>query len=248
MIRKIEELSMNAFPALDTVYYDGWIIRMSDGKSKRVNSVYSLYPSTINLVEKIRHCESIFKEHRLRRVFKLTDQETGRGLDKYLRNCGYREAGRTHIKTVNLASFSNKNNMEFEYHTDFSKEWYRDLCDADGRSALDRKVVAEAWKMVVPDQCYISLKLKGSRIAFGRGVMDSEYLGIYGIFVNEQHRGKGYGEALTRELISYGKKQGCSTAYLQVEDDNPKAISLYEKIGFEEQYQYWYLLKEIYEL
>jgi len=245
MIRKIEELSMNAFPSLETVFYDGWVIRMSEGKSKRVNSVYSLYPSTITLEKKVSHCEEIFVKNRLRRVFKLTEQETCAGLDAYLRNRGYVEAGRTFIKTLDLSGYNFESDLKFEYFSNFSGEWYRELCDAESRSAIDRKVVAEAWKMVIPDQCFIALKKDGKRVAFGRGVMDSGYMGIYGIYVAEKYRRRGYGEIITKQLLSYGKKSGCHNAYLQVEAGNPNGINLYNKIGFEQQYQYWYLLKDV---
>lgn len=82
-------------------------------------------------------------------------------------------------------------------------------------------------------------------MAYGRGVMDRGYLGIYGVFVDPDFRRRGYGETITRELMAYGKKQGCTTAYLQVEMDNERAWTLYDKIGFREIYQYWYLLKEV---
>ena len=245
MIRKIEELSMNAFPSLETLFYDGWVIRMSEGKSKRVNSVYSLYPSNISLETKVNFCEGVYEKNRLRRVFKLTEQETCKDLNQYLRSRGYGEAGRTHIQTLDLNPFSFDSRYNFEYLCDFSKDWYGELCDAENRSAIDRLVVAEAWKRVDPPQCYISLCLDGQRIAFGRGVMEDGYIGIFGIYVMKEYRGNGYGEIITKELLSYGKKKNCHTAYLQVEDDNKKAMKLYEKIGFAEAYQYWYLLKEL---
>jgi len=245
MIRTIEELSMNAFPAMDSIYYDGWIIRMTEGKSKRVNSVYSLYSSTIPIEEKVDYCENIFRENRLRRVFKLTAQKTCSGLDILLRERGYKEAGRTHIKTLSLKDRDSKSDCDFEYFTDFPKEWYRDLCDAEKKQPIDKLLMAEAWKRVVPSQCFISCLLDGKRIAFGRGVLDKGFIGIYGIFVNENYRGKGYGQMITEQLMAYGKGKGCHSAYLQVEEDNQKAINLYEKIGFKEAYQYWYLLKEV---
>jgi len=245
MIRAIEELSMNAFPAMDTMYYDGWMIRMSEGKSKRVNSVYSLYPSAIPIEEKVLCCENVFRENRLRRIFKLTEQETCSGLDSFLRGRRYKEAGRTQIKTLSLKNREFGTDCDFEYFTDFPKDWYRDLCHAENRKPIDKLLMAEAWKRVVPPQCYISCLINGRRIAFGRGVLDKGFIGIYGVFVDEQYRGRGYGRKITEELLAYGKKKGCDSAYLQVEDGNHKAIRLYEKIGFSEAYQYWYLLKEI---
>ena len=49
MIQRIEELSMNALPALSTVLVNGWVIRFSDGCSKRANSVNPIYPCSIDI-------------------------------------------------------------------------------------------------------------------------------------------------------------------------------------------------------
>jgi hypothetical protein len=43
----IEELSMNAWPSIQTVLLDGWILRMSNGYTKRANSVNPLYSEPV---------------------------------------------------------------------------------------------------------------------------------------------------------------------------------------------------------
>lgn len=48
----LEELSMNALPALQTILYDGWVIRFADGYSNRANSVNPIYPSIENVHKK----------------------------------------------------------------------------------------------------------------------------------------------------------------------------------------------------
>jgi hypothetical protein len=54
----MEELSLNAWPAHQTLLYDGWVIRFANGYTKRANSVNPLYLSTIDLDEKIAFCRA----------------------------------------------------------------------------------------------------------------------------------------------------------------------------------------------
>ena len=56
-IRYLEELSFNAHPSLQTQYYDGWILRFAKGYSSRANSVNVIYPSFIDIKEKVEECE-----------------------------------------------------------------------------------------------------------------------------------------------------------------------------------------------
>ena len=39
MIRTLEELSMNALPALQTMLYGGWVLRFANGYTRRANSI-----------------------------------------------------------------------------------------------------------------------------------------------------------------------------------------------------------------
>ena len=43
MIRLIEELSLNAWPALQTVLYDGWVLRFADGYTRDNTPALHLY-------------------------------------------------------------------------------------------------------------------------------------------------------------------------------------------------------------
>ena len=43
MIRYLEELALNAWTSIQTVVYDGWLIRFSNGYTKRANSVNPIY-------------------------------------------------------------------------------------------------------------------------------------------------------------------------------------------------------------
>lgn len=87
-ILRIEELSINAFPAISTELYDGWILRYSDGYTYRGNSINPLYSSTIDLENKIEYCEYKYFEKGLPCVYKMTEN-ADEGLDSSLEKRGY---------------------------------------------------------------------------------------------------------------------------------------------------------------
>lgn len=61
MIQKIEELSLNAWPSLQTIVYDGWILRFAEGYTRRSNSINPIYLSTISIEDKIHKCSVFFQ-------------------------------------------------------------------------------------------------------------------------------------------------------------------------------------------
>ncbi len=71
-IQLIEELSLNANPSLNTLYYDGWYLRFAENFTSRANSVNILNPSTLPIADKIRHCEKIYTQQNQPTIFKIT--------------------------------------------------------------------------------------------------------------------------------------------------------------------------------
>ena len=84
LITRIEELSLNAWPSLQTMSYDGWILRFADGYTKRANSVNPLYVSNLDLEEKIRFGESVYRARGLPVVYKMTSGVCPDHLDEIL--------------------------------------------------------------------------------------------------------------------------------------------------------------------
>ena len=55
------------------------------------------------------------------------------------------------------------------------------------------------------------------------------------LFIEENFRGKGYGEKALKDLQEYAKKIGIKRIQLMAENTNPKAIEFYRKHKFNEQ-------------
>ena len=243
MVTIIEELSLNAWPALQTVVYDGWIIRFANGYTKRANSVNPLYPSTLDVDEKIRFCENIYENQRLPVVFKITSAVHPSNLDEKLLTSGYRKDSPTSVQTMDLESVNIQATPEVNLQEDLSDDWlvgfYRMSAVTDSNRETLRKILVG----IVPRRCFVSLKSNDQVVACGLGVLQSENIGLFDIVTDEAFRSRGYGQQVVKNILAWGKQNKAKKAYLQVMLNNAPALQLYSKIGFLEKYQYWYRIK-----
>lgn len=76
-------------------------------------------------------------------------------------------------------------------------------------------------------------KLIGS-ITITKQAMRQTHVGIFGITIARQWRGKGLGESLTKMALNLAKELGMTTVILDAFAKNTPAINLYKKLGFVE--------------
>lgn len=112
-ILRLEEIALNAFPAVLTEFYDGWILRYSNGYTFRGNSVNPIYNSKIEFDKKVEYCEKKYFEKKLPCVFKMTEA-VSEDLDKVLADRGYTieksaDIMEYYIEKVDYSSHSSNN-------------------------------------------------------------------------------------------------------------------------------------------
>jgi ribosomal protein S18 acetylase RimI-like enzyme len=243
MIRTIEELSMNAWPAMQTLHYDGWVLRFADGYTKRANSVYPLYPSKLDVDEKIEFCESFYRDRNLPAIFKLTHASTPADLDARLDEHGYRAGARTSVQLLDLKTGEHEIPSDVVLTSEDSEPWHAAFARMNNVSADRRATHENILHAILPEKCYASIRIDGDIVGCGLGVLQTSYLGIFDIVIDPGQRGQGRGTSLMNALLAWGQNHQAHTAYLQVMCDNEPALRLYEKLGFQEKYQYWYRIK-----
>ena len=243
MIRTIEELSMNAWPAIQTLHYDGWVLRSAGGYTKRANSVYPLYSSEQDVDEKIAFCESFYRDLNLPAVFKLTRTSTPTDLDAHLEKRGYRADSQTSVQILDLSrgEYTTAENVNLD--SEDSEAWHAAFARMNNVDESRQTTHENILRAILPDKCYVSLNVDGQFMGCGLGVLQAGYLGIFDIVIDPDYRGQGHGTRLMNALLAWGQGHGARTAYLQVMCNNEPALRLYEKLGFEECYQYWYRIK-----
>lgn len=246
MILRIEELSMNAWPALQTNLYDGWVLRFSEGYTKRANSVNPIYYSTVCVDDKIEKCEKRYKAKKLPVVYKITDKSYPNNLDNILESKGYKKIDETSIRTLNLLNYEQTKDiygLEIDYN--FTQEWIDSFVDCSNiceESTI--KVITGILNNIIAETIYVKIRIDNKIVGCGFGVIEDNYIGIFDIIVKQEYRGNGYGNNIMEGIIKEAQKKNINNAYLQVVKGNVIAENLYEKLGFMEIYKYWYRIKQ----
>lgn len=244
MIRAIEEHSLNALPALRTVYYDGWILRFADGYTRRANSVNPLYSGTLDTHEKIAYCERLYHNRNQRVVFKLTNAVQPSNLDDVLSKHGYAYEAPTGVHTLSLDNLPQPQLANVIIHDEPTEDWLTAFCDLNAVATRYALTLERMLSGILPRAGYMALYEGDAMVAVGLGVVDSGYIGLYDIVTDTGLRGRGLGTDLVLNLLHWGKQHGAKHAYLQVNLENAPALRLYDKLGFKEAYRYWYRVKD----
>jgi GNAT superfamily N-acetyltransferase len=240
----IEELSMNAWPSIQTILHGGWIIRIANGYTKRANSVNPLYSFNNNLVEKIAYCENIYRENNLPIVYKIIECEEYKKLDQKLDELNYKKIDLTSVQICNSISKINYKGNEIVNKV-FTDDWKNCFYHCGKIEKIKTMETIDIMlKNIKGKIIAVCKKEKGIFIGCGYGVIENDFVGIFDIIVKEEYRGKGYGRRIIETIISKARENGIEKAYLQVADNNIIAKKLYAKIGFNEIYKYWYRIKD----
>lgn len=240
MIAALEEISLNALPAIKTMFYDGWILRMSGGYTRRANSVQTFGACTQPLAQKIAYCERLYRDHGLPATFKMTAASQPPTLDQELEARGYRAEASTSVQTCALAPFALSRSEHVCICEKWSDEWFAEFCRMRALAPAQRADLEQLLRLIVPQTGYALLTDQDGVRACGLGVVQEKHLGLFDIEVDQMARRRGYGKELVMQLLMWGKTMGAETAYLQVSPGNEAAVKLYAQLGFVEQYRYRY--------
>lgn len=243
MIQKIEEISLNAWPALETIQYDGWIIRYANGVTKRSNSVNAIYESKLDLAEKIDFCEKFYRSKAIPVCFKITKIAQPFGLDDELDARGYAHKFDVLIQTMDISKLTGDIDKNIHLLADTNDLWLDHYIKMNGSKPTDKPVYKQIIDNIQFPKCLFTLTLNEFVIGCGLGVVEDKFIGLFDIVIDPQYRNQGFGKLLVENILKWGKSKGADTAYLQVLADNAPAIRLYEKVGFKEAYRYWYRIK-----
>ncbi|HEU6441699.1 MAG TPA: GNAT family N-acetyltransferase [Microvirga sp.] len=228
---------LNAWPSFEYQAYDGWILRLANGYSKRANSATPFLPNAPLDEELIDHMVARFVEANVRPIFRLNGLETADS-DERLRLRGFKEIEPTHVLVAPIRREDCERDPEIELQPRASKSWVREAAASYGGDKADDATLMQIVSRIRQKAAFATLSLDEKPVAWGLGVVERGYVGLYDIVVAPDLRGIGLGRRVVSSLMAWGCQEGAHSAYLQVREENQVARSLYGALGFEMAYRY----------
>jgi len=245
LINHLEEIAINAFPAIKSEIYDGWLLRFSNGYTYRANCINPIFESNIDLSTKIRYCESKYFSQGLPTVYKMTEFSPPE-LDGHLNKLGYQTRKQANIMILKFSQTdANECVKEVVISEKIEDFWIDRFLELNGVKEQLKKSAAKIMLSNIPNRVFCAYVKKNDVIVgCGLGVLERNYIGLFDIYVDENYRKQEIGKNICTAIIRAGLMAGATNAYLQVASFNTVAIKLYEKLGFLRLYTYWYRVKE----
>ncbi|MDF2923452.1 MAG: hypothetical protein K0R57_2366 [Paenibacillaceae bacterium] len=244
MYRYLEEMTLNTWPAIENLISNGWVIRSSEGFTKRANSVSPLYSSDpVDAEAQIRFCEKHFTNLEQDTVFKITPYIQPPNLDQILENQGYALIDKSSVQVMELAA-APEPAVAAQYEPAINEAWLEALVYCDGLSETNRSIIRRMLQFSTLQQGFFIICQDGHPAACGLGVIQNEFVALYDIITHPDYRRRGFGMQIVLNILSWAKTEGATHSCLQVVQQNEAAMRLYGKIGYQEIYPYWYRVKK----
>jgi GNAT superfamily N-acetyltransferase len=244
LVRHIEELAANAWPAQTVQHLGGWRLRFSGGSSRRVNSVWPNRPrADVPLDAALVIVEDFYQRHNTVPRFQICPAALPGDLPEILAARGYYADAHTQVQTATvetvLAHTSQPDCQTISANT-LTEDWFHAYVTASGYSPESLPIRRGILSRIGPKRNFLQLSENGTPVAVGLGVVERGWMGVFCVVTVLQARRRGFASSLMHALTNWGAAQGAENIYLQVMEDNGPALRLYEQMGFLHLYQYSY--------
>jgi len=237
LVEVLEKRLVNAWPALETLALDGWLMRFARGYSKRANSVSAMTPGVSLDAAAIHFAAELYRAQKIRPTFRLSPLAAP-DADNALSDAGFELFDESLCLTAPLGLGGGRADRRIAVSPKPTPSWVSTAAAAYGGDKADHEALGEIVARIRPAAAFATLAEDGTDLAFGLAVAERGYVGLFDIVVAPEARGRGLGRAVTTTLMRWGRGEGAHAAYLQVRLANEVAIGLYASLGFKEAYRY----------
>lgn len=241
MLQALESAAFAAWPSQHCINSHGWCLRLDCGYTKRANSANSTAHSRELTGSDVSAFEAEFRKLGLLPIFRLTSFAPIETTDRLLDSRGYKYCD---ASLVMMRSLEDVKSTELSCAND-AESWLDAFQKASGKRGADQEVHLEILRRIAAPRAWAVHSESEPDVSCGLGVLVDDKLGLFDIATRAEYQRRGFAQKLCEGLLTWGVHRGARTAFLQVVAANTSAIRLYENLGFEIAYRYWYRIAAV---
>jgi GNAT superfamily N-acetyltransferase len=234
---RVEEVCLNAWPALREVLLDGWLLRFSESLTRRANSANPLTPVA---QLRLRECEALYSRLGLPTIFRVLSLIDA-SVDQSLAAAGYTREGESCVLYGAIGGLAAAPDPEVRLVTEATPEWFAAMAMLQNHSEAQASTYRRIIRQIAIPAAFAALPVNGNVVALAYGAIHRGLLCYESVITDRRWRRQGYGRRVIAALAGWGKDNGAEGACLEVEAGNLPALALYRGIGLAtELYRYHY--------
>ena len=233
----VEEACLNAWPALREVLLEGWLVRFSEGLTRRANSANPLGPASpvdpsgFEALYRLSGLPTIF------RVLTLIDAS----VDDRLADAGYTREGESCVLYGPIEDVETIRDPDVRLLDQPSLEWFVAMAALQAHSTQQATTYRRIVSQLAVPAAFAALSNDTGTVALAYGALHSGLLCYESVITDSNSRRRGYSRRIIAAVAAWAKDQGATGACLEVESDNLPARALYSAVGLKRQlYGYHY--------
>jgi GNAT superfamily N-acetyltransferase len=242
-IEAIERATLAAVPPQRLVQWQGWLLAFDDGTVGRCHSAVPLRHDAPppGVLAEIEHR---YADAGRPAVLRVPEADAFDALRGELLGRGYRRTKPTLVQVGwvdGLTGSAGGSGSHVELTEAPSADWEQvflgegfDPVDGASRLAILRRG---------RDSVFASVRERGRTVAVGSACLSQGWCGVHGMRTLPAHRGRGLASAVLAALGRAARERGIDRCFLQVQQDNAAACSLYAARGFATAWAYAYWQK-----
>ena len=237
---RVEETCLNAWPALRQVLLNGWVLRFSEGLTRRANSANPLKGARATGDGLIAACEELYQRRKLPAIFRLPSI-IDPDLDERLDEAGYGREGESCVRHGALNGVEMASDPDVQLLPRPSREWFAAMAALQNHTGEQRRTHRRIVGAIAIPVAFAALAIDREFVALSYGAIHDRLLCYESVITNPRRQRRGYARRVVTSLAAWAKDQGAEGACLEVEAHNTAALALYDTVGLKtELYRYHY--------
>jgi N-acetylglutamate synthase len=234
---RVEEACLNAWPALREVVLGGWLLRFSEGLTRRGNSANPLAPFGC---PELAECQHLYRRLGLPTIFRVLSFGDP-AIDQQLAEAGYTKEGESCVLFGKIDELQVVPDPDVRLVSLATAEWCAAMSALQNHTPEQAPIYRRIVGQLAIPAAFALLPANGQPVSLAYGVIHRGLLCYESVISDRLQRRRGYGRRIIAALAEWAKQNGADGACLQVEASNLPGRALYDAIGLKrELYRYHY--------